>query len=494
MPRHAEFTKRTRAGAEGNFGFGAIWKNRWRDAYCRVTDAELDALAPVFAAAQRRVFRERILGVAQDFGSVIDSWDVVNESSKDWAFYRKSRTGLRFWKSVYGLMPGDYPLDALLDAKEALSPKADLCINDYNISPDFLAQVTDLTKEGAKIDVVGCQMHIFNTNDCARLAAGATDVNWVGTPAVIRERLDMMAKTGRRLHVSEVTISAPGADPKSRAIQAVLARNIYRAWFSHKSTKAITWWNTVDGGGVYGEPLVSGLFTRDLQKKPAYQALDELINREWKTRLKIPAGGGKVAFRGFRGKYRLTWRDAFGFRCERVVYLTGTGGSEPESTVRRVRDEAALLRVGIKPEHFEKPVGEAVREVSARFEDTPVEKAKLLRLADGQVCFDLAREMNFPLSEGTDGAYDPAVLLDFPVEMDAAGTVRFCYANNWYGRVFVNGKLVYTRLDGPCPDPTAYVHGWNAVPLALEKGVNRVTFESRHGSIGKWETGLRIER
>lgn len=42
----------------------------------------------------------------------------------------------------------------------------------------------------------------------------------------------------------------------------------------------VTWWNTVDGGGVKGEPLVSGLFTRDMQKKPAYHALDQLINRE----------------------------------------------------------------------------------------------------------------------------------------------------------------------------------------------------------------------
>ncbi|MBQ3288968.1 MAG: hypothetical protein IJH50_06110 [Kiritimatiellae bacterium] len=118
----------------------------------------------------------------------------------------------------------------------------------------------------------------------------------------------MMARTDRLLHVSEVTIAAPGEDGRSRRIQAVLVRNIYRAWFSHPATMGITWWNTVDGAGVAGEPLVSGLFTRDLKKKPAYHELDRLINREWKTSVSAKVVGGKVSFRGFRGRYRLTWK------------------------------------------------------------------------------------------------------------------------------------------------------------------------------------------
>ena len=38
-----------------------------------------------------------------------------------------------------------------------------------------------------------------------------------------------------------------------------------------------------------------------------------LINDEWRTRLVAKAGAdGSVAFRGFRGSYRLSWRDASG--------------------------------------------------------------------------------------------------------------------------------------------------------------------------------------
>lgn len=294
-------------------GYNIAWKQAWRKAYPKTTEAALAVMAPTFTKRMPELFCKRVFDVAGAFGEVVDSWDVVNESSQDWVKYHKSRTGLPVWKSNYGLMPGDYPLHALLNAKEAFPAKANLAINDYNVGKDFLAQVHDLDKEGVKIDIVGCQMHLFNTNDCMRLALGATNVSWVGTPKAIRDRLDIMAQTGRPLHISEITITSPGNDNRCRMIQAILTRNIYRAWFSHPKTMGITWWNTVDGGGVKGEPLVSGLFTTDMKKKPAYMALDDLINNEWKTRLTVQVDStGAVKFRGFRGRYRLTWKGADG--------------------------------------------------------------------------------------------------------------------------------------------------------------------------------------
>ena len=308
IPRHSSSLGWEPCGQNWNMGFMGKQARAWRSRYATLDECALEREAPVYARNLRRIFQKRVADVAARFGEVVDSWDVVNESAIDFARYRQSRTGLGYWFSVYGLMPGDYPLHALLDAKAALPSEAKLVINDYSINTNFLAQVRDLEREGARIDLVGCQMHIFNTNDSLRLSRGATNVNWVGTPKIIRDRLDLMAKAGKALHVSEVTIAAPGTDAVSREIQAVLTRNIYRAWFSHPKTMGITWWNTVDGAGVAGEPLVSGLFTRDLEKKPVYEALDALINREWRTNLDVTAGAdGTVAFRGFRGRYRLSW-------------------------------------------------------------------------------------------------------------------------------------------------------------------------------------------
>jgi len=316
IPRHSQFAMKEAAGSGYHFGFLKKWRDAWTAAYKTVGEKELEAMAPVYAQNLRRIFRKRITDVARDFGAVVDSWDVVNESSQDWSRYKASRTGLGYWKSAYGLMPGDYPLHALEDAKDAFPASSTLCINDYNVNETFLSQVRDLDRERVKIDVVGCQMHIFNTNDCRRLADGATNVNWVGSPGTIRARLDTMAKTGRPIHVSEVTIAAPGVTDRDWMVQAILTRNIYRAWFSHPKTMGITWWNTVDGGGVKGEPRVSGLFTRDMKKKPVYEALDRLINHEWRTRAKVKVEGQgqqrKISFRGFKGRYRLSWTDADG--------------------------------------------------------------------------------------------------------------------------------------------------------------------------------------
>lgn len=329
IPRHSSSYGWEPCGQNWHRGYMGKWARAWRMRYKGLEERALERAAPVFAQNMRRIFRKRVADVAERYGAVVDSWDVVNESADDWVRYRKSRTGLGYWFSGYGLMPGDYPLHALLDAKETMPETAKLAINDYNISKDFLSQVRDLEKEGARIDFVGCQMHIFNTNDSMRLSRGATDVNWVGSPETIRQRLDMMAKTGRPLHVSEVTIAAPGVDDVSRQIQAILTRNIYRAWFSHPKTMGITWWNTVDGAGVAGEPLVSGLFTCEMEKKPVYDALDELINREWRTNLDVMAdGGGKVAFRGFKGCYRLSWQGADGKFVSKLIEVKEDGKHE----------------------------------------------------------------------------------------------------------------------------------------------------------------------
>ena len=96
-------------------------------------------------------------------------------------------------------------------------------------------------------------------------------------------------------------------------IQAVIAQNLYRLWFSIKPMIGITWWNVVDGCGYKGEPSVSGLFTRNMDPKPSFYALNNLINHEWKTNLTVKADkNGQIKFRGYKGNYKITWTDKSG--------------------------------------------------------------------------------------------------------------------------------------------------------------------------------------
>jgi len=84
----------------------------------------------------------------------------------------------------------------------------------------------------------------------------------------------------------------------------------------------ITWWNVVDDCGAHGETTISGLFTRDMVAKPAFYALDNLINNEWKTRLTAkPDKNGQIKFRGFKGNYRIIWTDQQGNVQTKELYL-----------------------------------------------------------------------------------------------------------------------------------------------------------------------------
>ena len=310
------------------FGLPRHDNYKWKDVckknlYPKLSEKEIGAALPVWTSEMRRLWRKRVLDIGALFGKSVDSWDVVNESARDFAKYGKSRTGLPVWKSYKGIMPGDFPLLALQDAKEAFPETAELVINENKIGEEFLKQVNDLTKENVRIDLVGCQMHIMETDLMKRLAAGYTNVNWVGTPTTIRRRLNMMARTGRRIHISEVTIPQSEKGAKGLAVQAAAVRNLYRIWFSHKAVAGITWWNLVDGCSFPGEPQISGLFRRDLSKKPAYEVLDSLINGEWRTKGVATVKDGKVSFRGFKGRYRLTWKDADGKVRNAETELTG---------------------------------------------------------------------------------------------------------------------------------------------------------------------------
>src|SRR3546814_15306244 len=88
-----------------------------------------------------------------------------------------------------------------------------------------------------------------------------------------------LSEAGLPIHLSEITITAPGDDEQGRQIQAVITRNLYRLWFSVEKMMGITWWNIVDDCGAPGEPATSGLFTRNMEPKPSYGALDQQIGR-----------------------------------------------------------------------------------------------------------------------------------------------------------------------------------------------------------------------
>jgi GH35 family endo-1,4-beta-xylanase len=296
-----------------------------KDGLAKLTPAQIAELAPVYTKELQRLFEKRLTELAGHYKGRLHSWDVVNESATD--FSRGLMIpGDALCKSHYGLMPGDYTFQAFQSADRLFPKNVLLNINDYLNNEAYAKQVIDLRARGCRIDIMGSQMHLFNPQECLDIAEGKAVGKPINTPQQIWETMATLAKAGLPIHLSEITITSPNNDARGQQIQAVIARNLYRTWFSVKEMMGITWWNVVDDCGAPGEPSVSGLFSRDMQPKPAYFALDTLINKEWKTRLTLKAGeGGRVAFRGFRGKYRATWRDASGAEKSAEFHLAKDG-------------------------------------------------------------------------------------------------------------------------------------------------------------------------
>jgi GH35 family endo-1,4-beta-xylanase len=263
-----------------------------------------------------RLFEKRIREIARYYGDRIPSWDVVNESvdpAPD--------------KPRHDVVPEDYTYKSFKVAEEEFPASVLLNINDSwrAVYPPF---IKDLIDRGAKIDILGLQMHIFYLNEAVEVAQGK-EVYPNGTswkPQDVIGYLEELDRLERPIHLSEITIPAPGKDSLSNKIQAVLLQNMYRLWFSHPRVYKITWWNVVDDCGASGEPTTSGLFTRQMEAKPAFYAMDNLINNEWKTNLKRKAKkNGEVKFRGFKGNYRVTWKDKSGKEKTAEFYLQNNG-------------------------------------------------------------------------------------------------------------------------------------------------------------------------
>ena len=272
-------------------------------------DEVLKRIPAEFIDQMESALRRRIDALAARYGERICSWDVCNESAPLFpdGLVPGSRLCRDFRKTF---MPGDYCHWAFRECMRAFPAKSVLSINDYTLTERYAAQTRDQLARGDKIDLQGMQMHLFNPADCEAIAQGSE----LRSPAQVRAQIAAAhSGEGMPIHLSEITISAPGGDERGEVVQAEIARNLYRLWFSLPDMVAITWWNVVDDCGAPGEPSVSGLFHRDMTPKKSYYALDRLINDEWRTRTTVRAGDdGAVSFRGFRGAYRLSWRDASG--------------------------------------------------------------------------------------------------------------------------------------------------------------------------------------
>jgi len=247
-------------------------------------------------------YARRIREIAERYGDTITLWDVVNEA--------QTRSPLT--RTNLPAMPDDHVEQAFRLAERYL-PSSALLYNDDNrwwnhqgnYSPVYLL-VRHLLDRGCRVDGLGLQYHMFDWL--------LPETDQFMNPRHLFACLDLYAKLQIPLNISEISLQGGARWGDGEKFQAIAAEKLYRLWFSHPAMNSIVWWNLVDGTAAVSEPgvgvdenaLCAGLLHRDLSPKPAFEAINKLINREWRTNLSLDYQDGAAnAFHGFYGDYEL---------------------------------------------------------------------------------------------------------------------------------------------------------------------------------------------
>jgi GH35 family endo-1,4-beta-xylanase len=242
----------------------------------------------------------RIKREVKAFKGSIDIWDVINEVVIMPIFDKYDNALTRACKKLgrVGLVK-----EAFASAKEA-NPCALLILNDFNVSSSYEDLIDACLQAGVPIDAIGIQSHQHQ--------------GYWGEEKIL-EVLDRFSRFGLPIHFTENTIISgelmPAfiddlndwqtalwpSTPEGEERQARELSKMYEILFAHPLVQAITFWDSADGGWLNAP---SGLLRADNSLKPAYIALNEKINGQWRTNERLAAdAAGKIRFRGFLGDY-----------------------------------------------------------------------------------------------------------------------------------------------------------------------------------------------
>lgn len=255
----------------------------------------------------RQTFINHIEEVASQYQDVITSWDVVNEALWDGADDSADSScglqsggqtvnGVNYRRSTHFAKLGADYIDLAFRTARTAAPNADLYYNDfntennysdngYNKTDNLVALIRDLRQRGTPIDGVGFQMHVGPDWPSISSITGA----W-------KKILDLNYGLKIKLTEIDVRVSWPYGNPPttitncndSQALsrQKQRYKDIIKAYYDTVPAElrgGITVWGLVDSDswfatlddGSLGCPL---LFNDQLQKKPAYEGVQEAIN------------------------------------------------------------------------------------------------------------------------------------------------------------------------------------------------------------------------
>jgi len=273
--------------------------------------------------ALKTLYRKRFKELSERYAKDIAIWEVTNESTgcpKAYPLYSEDRA---------------YVAWAFREAAPLFGPENRLMINDFTHFNErlpeesaYYKQLRALLDQGVRIDGIGLQFHLwFEANLMEKHVAGERYL-----PARLLEVYEAFAAFNRPLYITEITVPTP-TGPDGEAVQAEVVRNLYRLWFSVPAMAGVTYWNLGDSMAHDTEnTAAAGLVDKDIKPKASYRALDELVNRIWRSRAEGTTDAeGRLRFRGFYGTYEVTVTQ--GGKTRRIPVRLSKGGPAEQRVV-----------------------------------------------------------------------------------------------------------------------------------------------------------------
>jgi endo-1,4-beta-xylanase len=237
--------------------------------------------------------KNHIDGVLEHFKGKVFAWDVVNEAISD--------TGSEYLRPTPALKAiGDDYIAKAFEFAHAADPGVKLIYNDYSIeNPDkrdkTVRLLRDLKAKGAHIDEVGIQGHYILKLPGAidALDKAITAFSAEGVKVAITE-LDVEVLPRKETGADITATEKSGVDPYTGALPADIAqaqadfyRRLFQVLLKHPGiVTRVTFWGPHDGTSWLNNwPVRSRtnhplLFDRDLQPKPAFTAVVDLLKAQ----------------------------------------------------------------------------------------------------------------------------------------------------------------------------------------------------------------------
>lgn len=249
--------------------------------------------------------RERIRREVGAFTGLIDTWDAINEAvimpvftAEDNAITRLAHARGRF--AAIRL--------AFEEARET-NPDAFLLVNDFDLSTAYECLIEGMLEAGIVPDAIGLQTHMHQGYRGEEEILAVTErFARFGLPLHFTETSlvsgDLMP--AHIVDLNDYRIDSWPSTPEGEERQADELVRHYRSLVGHPAVDVLTYWGITDRDAWLGAPI--GLLRPDGSRKPAFDALRQLIKGDWwvaPTDVRTDAEG-RVALRGFAGGYRVT--------------------------------------------------------------------------------------------------------------------------------------------------------------------------------------------